>query len=226
MLSLMTGRNAARSIRVLILDDSAVTAELTTRELERAGMQLVSERVDTEKAFIDALRSFAPDLIISAPSLPEFSARAALKLLQSLRPIAALIVVAEHCDEQAAVSCLRAGAETMVLRSSLSRLGPAAQEALSVRLPLRRLTKRQLEVLRLVTEGHTSKEIASGLGLSVKTVETHRGAGMRRLGIEDVAGLVRYAVRVGLIAQANGGPWGSSGVPNGRLAASMHPAAE
>jgi DNA-binding NarL/FixJ family response regulator len=72
---------------------------------------------------------------------------------------------------------------------------------LSVRQPLRNLSPRQLQVLRLVTEGLTSKQIAAGFGLSVKTVETHRSAGMRRLGLEDVTELVRYAVRVGLIPQ-------------------------
>lgn len=165
-------------------------------------MRLVTERVDSEQAFTQALGSFGPDLVISASAVPEFNAGAALQVLQALRPTTPFILLVEHFDEQIAVPYLRAGAETVVLRSNLARLGPATQKALAIRQPLRRLSRRQLEVLRLVTEGYTSKEIARGLGLSVKTVETHRGAGMRRLGIEDVAGLVRYAVRVGLIPQA------------------------
>jgi DNA-binding NarL/FixJ family response regulator len=181
-----------------------VLAELLTRELERSGMKLLSEQVDSEKEFTHALRSFAPDVVLSAPSVGEFHVQTALRLLQTTRPTAPLILVAEQFDEQTAVACLRAGAETVVIKSNLSRLAPATQRALSVRQPLRKRSRRQLEVLRLVSEGLTSKEIARELGLSVKTVETHRGAGMRRLGAADIAGLVRYAVRVGLVAHGSG----------------------
>ena len=66
--------------------------------------------------------------------------------------------------------------------------------------PLERLTSRQREILQLVAEGLTTKEIARKLSLSVKTVETHRTQLMRRLEIHDVAGLVRYAIRAGLIS--------------------------
>jgi DNA-binding NarL/FixJ family response regulator len=69
-----------------------------------------------------------------------------------------------------------AGAENLVLRTNLERLVPAALAALWVRHPLKRLSPRQLEVLRLVTDGWTTREIAQRLRLSVKTVETHRGS--------------------------------------------------
>jgi DNA-binding NarL/FixJ family response regulator len=65
--------------------------------------------------------------------------------------------------------------------------------------PIDALTPRQREVLQLVAEGHTSKDIAERLGLSVKTVEAHRAQIMERLGLHDLAGLVRFAVRVGLV---------------------------
>jgi DNA-binding NarL/FixJ family response regulator len=205
MLKLIPRRNGhgAPAVRVLVLDESAVVAELLTRELERSGMKLLSQRVDSEKEFTHALRSFGSDVVLSAPAVGDFSAKTALRLVQSTRPTAPMILVAEQFDE-VAVACLRAGAETVVIKSNLSRLAPATQQALSVREPLRKLSRRQLEVLRLVSEGLTSKEIARELGLSVKTVETHRGAGMRRLGVEDIAGLVRYAVRVGLVSPAQG----------------------
>jgi DNA-binding NarL/FixJ family response regulator len=220
MLKLLHGRLDSPVVRVLILEECAVTTELLTRELERFGMTLVSERADSERAFSQSLQSFAPDLILSTPSIHDLDARQVVRLVQNLRPVAAVIVVAEHLDEQSCVAYVRAGAETVVLTSNLSRLGPAAQKALEVRQPLRKLSRRQLEVLRLVTDGCTSKEIGSRLGLSIKTVETHRGAGMRRLGIEDVAGLVRYAVRVGLIAQSPATVDLGSGAPLGKVAAS------
>jgi DNA-binding NarL/FixJ family response regulator len=84
------------------------------------------------------------------------------------------------------------------MKEDLSRLAPAIISALSVRRRLERVTPRQLQVLQLVAEGHSTREIARRLKLSVKTVETHRGEMMKRLGIHDVVALVRYAVRVGL----------------------------
>jgi DNA-binding CsgD family transcriptional regulator len=110
-----------------------------------------------------------------------------------------VIVVAEALDHQTAVTCLRAGAEDVVLTSTLRRLGPVIRRALSVRQPLKRLTRRQLEVLRLVSEGKTTRQMAERLKVSAKTVETHRGAMTKRLGIREVARQVRYAVRVGLV---------------------------
>ena len=106
---------------------------------------------------------------------------------QAHYPIAAVILVTDTLDEQSAVACLRAGAENVVLESNLSRLGPVTQKALAVRQPLRKLSRRQLQVLRLVTGGLTSREIAAGLGLCTKTVETHRSAGMRRLGVRRLS---------------------------------------
>ena len=76
-----------------------------------------------------------------------------------------------------------------------SKVGQAAQGS-----PFEELTTRQREVLQLIAEGHSTKEIASKLDLSVKTVDSHRTELMARLGIHDIAGLVRYAIRVGLVS--------------------------
>jgi DNA-binding NarL/FixJ family response regulator len=75
-------------------------------------------------------------------------------------------------------------------------------DALAIRGPLYKLTDRQVEVLKLVAEGLRTRDIAKRLKLSVKTVESHRGEIMKRLGIHDVVSLVRYAIRVGLIPSA------------------------
>ncbi len=103
-------------------------------------------------------------------------------------------------DEQSAVCALRAGAEDLVLKSNIRRLRSAIEAAITSWRPLDQLSARQIEVLRLVAEGNTTREIAGRLHVSIKTVETHRGAIMKRLGIHDVASLVRYALRVGLVA--------------------------
>ena len=110
-----------------------------------------------------------------------------------------MIVVADSVTGLAAVSCLRAGVEDIVIRKNLKRLPSAISSAIEKRTPLTKLTSRQVEVLRLVAEGNRTRDIADRLKLSVKTVESHRGEVMKRLGMHDVVSLVRYALRVGLI---------------------------
>ncbi len=189
-------------LRVLLLEDRADDAELVKRELGRAGLNAVTQVVDTRDTFARALREFLPDVVLSDHSLAQFNAVAALALLRDARPTVPLIVVAGALDETAIVEALRGGAEDYVLKSNLSRLAPAIAGALSVRRPLEKLSPRQLEVLRMLAEGHPTREIARRLGVSVKTIETHRAEIMRRLAIRDLAGLVRYSVRVGLVTLA------------------------
>jgi DNA-binding NarL/FixJ family response regulator len=125
-----------------------------------------------------------------------------LELLVALRasgqPIP-FIVVTGSLDDESAVAYMRAGADDIVLKSRLVRLVPALTRALEIRAGLETLSPRHVEVLRLIAQGLTTPKIAERLGISVKTVETHRTILMRRLDIHEVAGLVRYALRVGLI---------------------------
>ena len=189
-----------KTLRVLFLEDDPADAELATETLVRSGMSVLTERVDSREAFTQALREFAPDVVLSDHSLAQFDARAALQVMQSVRPAAALIVLAGVLNEKTAAAFVRAGAEDFVLKSNLDRLAPAIEAAVSVRRRLEKLTPRQMEVMRLMAEGLTTPEIARRLGLSSKTVETHRGEIMKRVGIHDIVGLVRYAVRVGLVS--------------------------
>lgn len=188
------------SLKVLLLEDSAADAQLIQRELDRMNVSVSTERVDTPDAFMKALREFEPHVVISDHSLARFDSHAALKLTLECRPIAPFIVVTGSLDPHTLVTSLRAGAEDVVLKSDLSRLRPAIEAAVSAREHLEKLSPRQLQVLRLVAKGLTTPAIAEQLHLSGKTVETHRGEVMKRLGIHDLARLVRYAVRVGLVA--------------------------
>jgi DNA-binding NarL/FixJ family response regulator len=113
-----------------------------------------------------------------------------------------VILLAGPGDGHRTAAWIRAGVEEVIRRDAIGEAAGAVQRALEVRQPLARLSPRQIEVLRLITEGLTSREIAARLELSEKTVETHRSAVAQRLGIRDVAGLVRYAVRVGLTSLA------------------------
>ncbi len=189
-----------KSLRVLLLEDSAADADLISSEFDRAGMNVTVQCVNSKDAFARALREFQPDVVLSDHGLTQFNARAALRMVQQVRPTSPVIIVAGSLDDQAAVACLRARAETFVLKSSLRSLRPAIDAAISSRRRLELLSPRQIEVLRLVAEGNTTREIATRLHVSMKTVETHRSAILKRLGIHDVVGLVRYALRVGLVS--------------------------
>jgi DNA-binding NarL/FixJ family response regulator len=189
----------SRTLRILHLEDNPADVERVRVELARSGLKIVSEWVSSEDGFTTALREFQPDVVLCDQANAAFDALAALATLQTHRPAAPLILVSSSLDEQMAVTSVRAGAEDIVLKRNLGRLSSAIESALAVRRRLRRLTPRQLEVLRLVAAGHTTREIARRLRLSAKTVESHRGEVMKRLGIHDVVALVRYAVRVGLV---------------------------
>jgi DNA-binding NarL/FixJ family response regulator len=186
-------------IRVLLLTDNESDTDLITSELARSGMSTVTTRVDSRDSFVHALRTFSPDVVLSEFSSNRFDARGALDVMRSATPAIPLIVFTDSISGAGAVSCLRAGVEDLVLRRYVARLAASISDAISRRRPLGKLTMRQIEVLRLVAEGHRTRDIAEKLKLSVKTVESHRGEVMKRLEIHDVVSLVRYAVRVGLV---------------------------
>ena len=189
-----------KPVRVLLLEDSEADAELIRHELLRSGLPAITERVETESAFASAVKDFLPDVVLSDHSLGTFDAESALALLRSVRPTTPLILVTGAVNSDATVACIRAGAEDLITKTNLSRLAASITKAVQLRRPLDRLTPRQIEVLRMVAEGHRTREIAARLKLSVKTVESHRGEIMKRLAIHDVVGLVRYAMRVGLVS--------------------------
>jgi DNA-binding NarL/FixJ family response regulator len=188
------------TLRVLILEDRENDADLAVEQLKRGGYTVVDQRVDSKPGFERALTSFSPSLVLSDGGVPTFSALDAVKATKTLRPAIPFVVVTEELDEEALVSCLGAGADDVVLKSNLGRLTTSVRNAFARRTALQTLSPRQLEVLLKVVEGQTTREIANALGLSLKTAETHRITMMKRLGIHDVAGLVRYAVKVRLVA--------------------------
>ncbi|HEY6088496.1 MAG TPA: response regulator transcription factor [Gemmatimonadaceae bacterium] len=188
-----------KPLRILLLEDSDADAELVTRELQRSTLAAVIERADSKDAFTTALQNFVPDVVLSDHSLGDFDSRAALELVREVRPTVPFIIVTGAITGAQSVAAIRAGAEDLVLKAYLGHLPGCINNALAVRRPLHALTERQVQVLRLVAEGRRTRDIAHRLGLSVKTIESHRGEIMKRLRVHDVVSLVRYAVRVGLI---------------------------
>ncbi len=195
-------RQVKEPFRILMVEDSEADAELIRRELRRSGFSAVTERVDSESAFTSALRDFAPNVVLSDHSLGQFDAESALTVLRKVRPTTPLIIVTGSLIVDKAVACLRAGADDVIVKENLYRLAASIAQAVHLRRPLAKLTARQIEVLQMVAEGYRTREIAAHLSLSIKTIESHRGEIMKRLQIHDVVGLVRYAMRVGLVAIA------------------------
>ena len=188
-------------LRVLHLVDDPRDVENISRALEQSTPSWVVHTVGSEAAYTEALETFAPDVIIATDPRPELGAMEALRLAQRRRPGSPFLIVAAECDH-AALEALKAGAADFVRKNDLTRLAPAILGALDARTPLRKLSNRQLEVLQLLSSGRSTKNIAERLNLSVKTVETHRAQVMKRLGIRELAGLVRYSIHVGLVSAA------------------------
>jgi DNA-binding NarL/FixJ family response regulator len=186
-------------LRILLLGDVNDTPELADALpalVPDATVMPVAEEAPFEKA----LDEFAPDVILCLPP-SGFGVLAALRMTQARRPETPLLLVARAWGEPAS-EAVKAGAADFVATSDLARLRPAIDAALKQRDALRKLSQRQRQVLQLIAAGNSTREVARRLGLSVKTVETHRAQVMKRLDIHELAGLVRYAVRVGIVSVA------------------------
>lgn len=191
-------------LRIVLLEDDPRDAELILHALRNAVPGCAVQQVDTRTEFIHTLDEFAPDVILSDHAVADFNVLEAFRLAQRRAPGSPFILVS-GLFEQLASECLQAGAADFVPKAELSRLGPAMAAALALRAPLRSLSRRQRQVLQLLASGGSTREIALGLHLSIKTVETHRAQLMSRLDIHDLAGLVRYAVRVGIVSANQAG---------------------
>jgi DNA-binding NarL/FixJ family response regulator len=191
-----------KPLRVLLLENNEADAALISHELTRSGMRILLAQVDSADAFTGALKSFAPDVVLSDHSLAQFDSRAALEVLREVRPKAPFILITGNLVAAQAGTAIRAGAEDVILKTNMRGLEASITNALAARRRLHALTDRQIEVLKLVSEGHRTREIAKKLGLSIKTIESHRSEIMKRMRIHDVVSLVRYSVRVGLIPAA------------------------
>ncbi|HEV8176332.1 MAG TPA: PAS domain S-box protein, partial [Gemmatimonadales bacterium] len=121
---------AQDALRILILEDVPMDAELMEYELERARVPFLSHRVDSREGFLDALDGFNPDLILSDYTLPRFDGMTALSLAKERAPSVPFLIVTGSVNEETAVGCMKAGATDYLLKSNLARIGPAIQAAL------------------------------------------------------------------------------------------------
>ncbi len=216
-------------IRVLLADDHVLMRAGITALLQRIPDLTVVAEADDGRAALHLIATHHPDIVILDISMPELNGLEVAERVAREFPAVRVIILSMHATSDYVLKAMRVGASGYLLKgarlaelelaiTSVARgetyLSPAAakhviggyrDQASGAALAAdtqsqERLTTRQREILQLIAEGRTIKEIAQVLTLSAKTVEMHRAQLMERLDIHDVAGLVRYALRAGIIS--------------------------
>ncbi|MFC5174138.1 response regulator [Streptomyces mutomycini] len=210
--------------RILLADDHALVRRGVRLILDgEPDLQVVAEAGDGAEA-IEMARAERPDLAVLDIAMPRLTGLQAARELSRVMPELRILMLTMYDNEQYFFEALKAGASGFVLKSVADRdlveacraamrdepfLYPGAVTALIRNyldrvkdggdVPDRAITEREEEILKLVAEGHSSKEIAGMLVISVKTVERHRANLLQKLGLRDRLELTRYAIRAGLI---------------------------
>lgn len=215
------------SIRVTLVEDHTLVRAGIRSLLETASdIEVVAEAKDGREA-LQVVKDTPTDVIVMDITMPGLNGLEATARVKKAYPDVKILMLSMYANEEYVIQSLRHGASGYLVKDSAApelekaihavargerylggaeateRVKRYVDSAKEIKDPLERLTPRQREILQLVVEGHKTREIASMLNVSVKTVETHRAQLMDRLGIHDVAGLVRYAIRIGLISSHN-----------------------
>jgi two-component system, NarL family, response regulator NreC len=209
------------TIRILLADDHAlVRAGLIRIIASYPDCEVVGEAADGIEA-VRLAREHAPDLVLLDITMPKRNGLDSCKEIVQGRPQTNIILLSMHKEEHIVLRGFDAGAKGYVVKNAapeeleqavriVARGGTFISPLVTGRIvedlrrgvpqaPANELSARQRQVLQLIAEGSSTREIADRLYLSVKTVETHRAQIMRKLDIYDIAHLTRYAIRVGLI---------------------------
>lgn len=210
----------SKRTRILLADDHAVVRHGFRRILDaQEDMEVVGE-VSNGREAVDRSAVVQPDVVIMDVTMPELNGIEATRRIAEQLPRTRILALSMHRDSVYVREILRAGARGYLLKDSSEAdlisavravaqgegyLSPAVSEAVlsdyrkHVTNPVDLLTSREREVLQLVAEGKTNKEIANSLNLSVYTVEAHRGKIMEKLNLHSASEMVRFAIRNGLI---------------------------
>lgn len=209
-------------MRVVLADDHRMMRDGLRAVLEKAGVEVVGEAANGREAIAEATR-LHPDVVIIDIAMPELNGVDATRQLRAQMPGIRVIALSMNADRRYVMAMLEAGASGYLLKNAASEELLAALEAVArgdtylspaiagnvvdhairgtpgSRLPPSRpLSVREREVLQLLAEGKSSKEIATALNVAVPTVETHRRQIMDKLGLRSVAELTKYAIREGI----------------------------
>jgi DNA-binding NarL/FixJ family response regulator len=207
-------------IHILLADDHAVVRQGFKMTLAaQPDMEIVGEAGNGREA-LDLAGQLQTDVIVMDVAMPELNGIEATRRVADLSPRTRVLALSMHKDSVYVREILRAGARGYLLKDSISSdllaavravargegyLSPGVSDAVlndyrrHVTDPIDLLTSREREVLQMIAEGKTNKEIATVLNLSVYTVDAHRGRIMEKLNVHSVTDLVRFAVRAGLV---------------------------
>lgn len=207
------------SAQVLLADDHVLVRQALKSLLEHAGFKIVGEASDGQEA-VHLAQQLQPQIVVMDISMPGFNGIEASRELQRCAPKTKTILLTQHDEPQYIEEALEAGIKGYVLKRQAGSdlieaighvlkggvyMSPGITGALMVAYGAKsgrtseQLTARERQVLQLVAEGKTTKDIASLLGIAIKTAESHRTRLMRKLDIHETASLVRYAIRRGLV---------------------------
>jgi DNA-binding NarL/FixJ family response regulator len=206
---------------VLLADDHAIVAE-GLEGLLKSHFKLLGT-VHDGRALVSAANQFRPEVVVTDISMPLLNGLEAVRQIKKQLPRTRIVILTMHAEAEMAVQAFRAGAAAYILKISsgeelVKAIGEVSQgraylsplitrDLISIMIEARddstakesRLTPRQREVLQLIAEGRTMKEVASILKISPRTAETHKYDMMEILGVETTAALIRYAMRLKLI---------------------------
>src|SRR4029077_8011394 len=206
-------------VRILLADDHALIRQGVRALLEKHGYQIVAEASDGQET-VRSVMEANPDVAIVDISMPVLNGVDTARELRKSCPRTKVILLTQHDEEQYVTESLRAGVKGYVLKNQAgSDLVHAIQDVCRGSVYLSPnisravvdaylsksyvapdpLSGRERQVLQLVGEGKSTKDIAAQLGISVKTAESHRARLMKKLDIHETASLVRYAIRHGLV---------------------------
>ena len=216
---------ANRKIRILLADDHAVVRQGFGRILEaHSDLEVVGEAGNGREA-VELAEQLKPDVVVMDVSMPELNGIEATRRMIKSAPRTRVLALSMHKDSVYVREILRAGAQGFLLKDASDSdlitavravgrgqgyISPSVSEAVlsdyrrHVTDPIDLLTSREREVLQLIAEGKTNKEIALALNLSIYTVDAHRGRIMEKLNLHSTGEIVRFAMRNGLIDSRRG----------------------
>jgi DNA-binding NarL/FixJ family response regulator len=206
-------------MRVLLADDHQIVRQGLRGLLEKAGHVVIGEAADGHEA-LKLARTLSPDIAVLDLSMPLLNGLDTAREMRRISPEIKTILLTMYTDKHYVLQAMKAGAKGYVLKSQaaedliraireISRgevyLSPSVASSVvdayldKTDTPLDPLTPRERQILQLIAEGNTTKEVARLLNISFKTAESHRNHIMKKLDIHEVATLVRYAIQQGLV---------------------------
>ena len=212
-----------KTIKVVLAEDHTIVRQGLRSLLEQqAGIEVIAEAENGRQA-VQIAEQLKPDLVLMDFSMPELNGLEATRQIKQRVPDVKVLILTRHTNQEYVKSILRAGASGFLIKKSAADELVLAiksiyqgdsflDSSISKKVIERylhqsdreneevKITPRQREVLQLIAEGHPNRDIASTLHISVKTVDNHRANLIQKLGLNSTAGLIQYAIRVGIIS--------------------------